>query len=368
MTQPYLLYGGEISYFTGKARAYLRYKEIPFEERPATREVYREIIVPRVGWPVIPVIVTPEGGTLQDTSDIIDALESRYPACPVFPATPRQRVLALLLEVYGDEWLKLPAMHYRWNHNTEWIIREFGRLSRPDLDEAGQREVGERTCRPFQGSLPMLGVTDETAAAIEHSYRGLLAELDAHFSKYEFLFGSRPSIGDFGLYGPLYAHQYRDPASGALMRELAPSVVGWVERMTAPNPRSGEFLPEDEIPQTLLPVLERMICEQAPVIEATITALAAWIGEHPGEKPPRAIGTHAFTLQAEDGSLVRGERGIFPFDQWMFQRPLDCFHALTEADREEVRSLLAQAGGRELLDVKLAHRLARQNFELVVEA
>lgn len=368
MTHPYLLYGAEISYFTGKARAYLRFKGIPFEERPATREVYKEIIVPRVGWPVIPVVVTPEGETLQDTSDIIDALEQRFPECPVFPASPGQRTLALLMEVYGDEWLKLPAMHYRWNHNTDWIIREFGRLSRPDLDEAGQREVGERSCRPFRGSLPILGVTEQTAPAIEHSYRGLLAELDAHFAKHEFLFGSRPSIGDFSLYGPLYAHQFRDPASGALMRELAPSVVGWVERMTAPNPNSGEFLADDGIPPTLMPVFERMIREQAPVIDSTLTALADWIDGHPGEKPPRAIGTHAFTLQAEDGTPVRGERGIFPFDQWMFQRPLDCFQALDETDRDAVRSLLTQAGRRDLLDRKLKHRVARQNFELVVAA
>ena len=32
---------------------------------------------------------------------------------------------------------------------------------------------------------------------------------------------SRPSIGDFGLVGPLYAHQYRDPASGDLITKAA---------------------------------------------------------------------------------------------------------------------------------------------------
>lgn len=368
MAQAYLLYGGEISYFTGKARAYLRFKSIPFEERPATREVYKEIIVPRVGWPVIPVVVTPQDETLQDTSDIIDALEQRHPDCSVFPSTPRQRISALLMEVYGDEWLKLPAMHYRWNHNTEWIIGEFGRLSRPDLDAAGQREVGERSCRPFRGSLPILGVTEITAPAIEHSYRGLLAELDAHFAKHEFLLGSRPSIGDFGLYGPLYAHQYRDPASGALMRELAPSVVGWIERMTDPIPSSGDFLPEDEVPDTLIPVLKRMIREQAPVIEATITALSTWIDEHPGEKPPRTIGIHRFTLEGPDGHMVIGERGIFPFDQWMFQRPLDCFQALDEAESSAVRILLAQCGAQSLLDLELRHRVMRENFELIVES
>lgn len=32
MTQGYELYGAEVSYFTGKVRAYLRYKRIPFRK------------------------------------------------------------------------------------------------------------------------------------------------------------------------------------------------------------------------------------------------------------------------------------------------------------------------------------------------
>jgi glutathione S-transferase len=367
MNDAYQLYGGDISYFTGKVRAYLRYKSIPFVEHAATRDVYKQVILPRVGWPVIPVIVTPEGDTLQDTSDIIDALEARFPAAPVYPSGPRQRVAALLLEVYGDEWLKLPAMHYRWNHNTQWIIREFGRLSRPDLDEQGQQEAGERACRPFRGSLPALGVNEATAGAIEADYEALLRELDAHFAAQPFLFGTRPSIGDFGLIGPLYAHQYRDPASGALMRRVAPSVVAWVERMMNPEPLTGEFLADDAIPDTLLPVLRRFVNEHLPVINATLAAVADWIDAHPGEPPPRAVGSHAFTLAGGTALAVTSERAIFPFDQWMFQRPLDCFAALPATQRDAVRALLADVGAPGALDVVPRHRLTRRNFQLVVD-
>jgi glutathione S-transferase len=367
MTQNFQLYGGDISYFTGKVRAYLRFKAIPFVEHPATRDVYKDIILPRVGWPVIPVVVTPEGDTLQDTSDIIDALEARYPDVSVYPSGPCQRIAALLLEVYGDEWLKLPAMHYRWNHNTQWIIREFGRLSRPDLDAQGQQEAGERACRPFRGSLPALGVNDVTAAAIEASYEALLGELDAHFATHRFLFGTRPSIGDFGLIGPLYAHQYRDPASGVLMRRLAPHVVEWVERMMEPEPLTGDFLADDAIPATLLPVLRRFANEHLPVIGSTLTAVADWIDAHPRQAPPRAIGSHAFSLGEAGAGAVTSERAIFPFDQWMFQRPLDCFGALRPAQQDAVRVMLRDAGAAEALDVVLRHRLTRRNFQLVVD-
>lgn len=341
----YRLYGGDISYYSGKVRAYLRYKSIPFEEYTATREVYKAIILPRVGWPVIPVVVTPDDQTLQDSSDIIDALEQRFPEPSVYPDGACQKLAALLLEVYGDEWLKIPAMHYRWNHNTDWIIREFGRLSRPDASPEEQDEVGERTCRPFRGSLPALGVSETTIQAIEASYESLLLDLDAHLQDHAFLLGSRPSIGDFGLIGPLYAHQYRDPASGALMQRLAPNVVAWVKRMMHPRPAAaGDFLPNDHVPDTLLPVLQRMAAEQLPVLAATRTAFEDWNRSHPQEAIPRGIGMHRFTLERGKPHEVEGERAIFPFDLWMLQRPEDHYRGLGSMDRTAADALLASIG------------------------
>lgn len=72
----YTLIGAAVSLYTGKVRGYLRWKNVPFRERMATREVYKHEILPRVGWPVIPVVVHDDGSgsgvTLQDTTDIID--------------------------------------------------------------------------------------------------------------------------------------------------------------------------------------------------------------------------------------------------------------------------------------------------------
>lgn len=363
MTEGYELYGAEVSYFTGKVRAYLRYKRIPFIEYVATADVYRNVIMPRVGWPVIPVMVTPEGETLQDSSDIIDALEIRFPEAPVYPATTKQRLAALLLEVYGDEWLKLPAMHYRWTKNRDFAISEFGRLSAPELPAEAQREVGERIAKPFAGSLPFLGVTPKTAEAIEKSYEGLLGELDRHFSSYEFLFGTRPSIGDFGLIGPLYAHQYRDPVSGELMKRIAPHVARWVERMMKPpHPKGGEFLARDEVPETVMPVLQRMMREMIPSLVSTAHHLARWAAENPGvQEVPRALGKHAFTLEN-----VTEERAIFPFELWMLQRPLDFMAALEADEKLRAADLLAQAGGETLLEFPSFPRLTRRNFKLAL--
>ena len=363
----YQLYGSEVSYFTGKVRAYLRYKRIPFAECPNSPENYRTVIMPRVGWRVIPVVVTPEGETLQDSSDIIDALETRFPEALVYPATTHQRLAALLLEVYGDEWLKLPAMHYRWAKNYDFIISEFGKMVAPQLHGEAQREAAIAASRPFAGSLPLLGVTPVTEAAIEKSYESLLGELDCHFSNHEFLFGSRPSIGDFGLIGPLYAHLYRDPASGELMKRIAPKVALWVERMMKPpHPEGGEFLVHDEIPATLVPVLQRMMREMLPVLVSTAHHFQNWVAGHPGAKSgaeeiPRAIGMHDFVL--ED---VKETRAIFPFDLWMLQRPLDCVAGLGADRRQRAADLLANVGGEILMNFPAFPRLTRRNFKLAL--
>ena len=99
------LIGCEHSYFTGKARGYLRWKGVPFAEVLSTLEVYGTVILPQVGWAVIPVLkIEGEVGAapryVQDTSDIIDEVERLFPGLfPVRPACPRLRALCAVVEL-----------------------------------------------------------------------------------------------------------------------------------------------------------------------------------------------------------------------------------------------------------------------------
>jgi len=363
MAAAHTLYGGAISLFTGKARAYLDWKQVPYTEVSATADIYKNVILPRVGWPVIPVLVTDADETVQDTTDIIDYFEAREPEPSVYPSGPAQRLAALLLEAFGDEWLKIPAMHYRWNYNEEWILTQFGALSAPDATPQEQRGIGEKRAGPFRGALPFLGVHPENRGAIEESYEALLAELNAHFAQHDFLFGGRPSIGDYGLIGPLYAHNYRDPKSGEMMKATAPRVARWVERMVSPpHPRGGAFLPDDQVPDTVLPLLARMASEYLPVLEKTAAAFTAWAADQaPGSDIPRALGMHPFTLGG-----VTAERAIFTFDLWMLQRPLDFYAGLQGEARAAADAMLARAGAHGLVQLPEYPRITRTNFKTVL--
>lgn len=363
MSKTNTLYGGPISLYTGKARAYMDWKQVPYTEVLSTADVYKEIILPRVGWPVIPVLVTDTDETVQDTSEIIDHFEALEPEPSVYPPGPVQKFAALLIEVFGDEWMKLPAMHYRWNYNEDWILTQFGALSAPDASPAEQREIGEKRAGPFRGSLPFLGVHPETRGPIEESYEGLLSELSTHFEQHDFLFGSRPSIGDYGLIGPLYAHNYRDPKSGEMMKATAPRVARWVERMvTPPSPRGGDFIADDKVPDTIVPLLNRFAVEYLPVLEKTVAAFNAWAAaQEAGTEIPRALGMHEFTLGG-----VTTQRAIFTFDLWMLQRPLDFYAGLGGSDKKAADALLEKAGLSGIVSMAAYPRITRKNFKLVL--
>lgn len=126
----FILIGSQHSLYTGKLRAYLRWKGLPFEEMAASQDLYRSVIMPRTGLAFIPVLVCPDNtAVLQDTHAIIKLLEQQHPRYPMLPTGPQQRMASMLLELYGDEWMVIPAMHYRWNFPDQlstYVPYQFG--------------------------------------------------------------------------------------------------------------------------------------------------------------------------------------------------------------------------------------------------
>jgi len=365
LTDKHVLYAAEFSLYSGKARSYLRYKRIPFDEVLPTLHVYRDTIIPMTGVRFIPVVKTPDDRYLQDTSHIIDTLEAEFAQRSVMPDSPCQRLASLLLELYGDEWLLLPAMHYRWNHdNFPFIFDEFGRTLFPRWPGFVRRMLGKRIGARFQGFLPLLGITPGNHHAIEDWYeKDFLPVLNRHFAKHDFLFGGRPSVGDFGLIGPLYAHLYRDPYPGTLMRRKAPAVTSWVERMNQPADHYGEWLADDAIADTLTPIFKRMFAEHWPVLTSTATRLGQWALENEGPAIPRRIGEHQFSING-----VTETRAVLPYSIWKMQRPLDYYRSLTGEPRQQADAFLQRVGGLPALQYQLPVRVTRVHNRLSLEA
>ncbi len=353
----YLLYAAPVSLFSGKARAYLRWKGVTFKEIAPSTDIMKSKLLPAIGWPVIPVLETPDGTFVQDTADIITHIEHAEGGTSVYPNGPLQRFATELIHTFADQWLTLPAMHYRWNYNEAWVLEEFGKLAAPNANRETHIEIGTKRGAMFKGMVPMLGVTPETAPAIEDSYLAFLTDFSTHLDDHDFIFGGRPTLADFALYGPLYAHLYRDPASGDIMRAHAPNVARWVERLRDGQYGDGKLIEGDIIPETLFPLLKRHNDEHLPVLIATNRLLAGF----DGEDLPRALGMVPFTVTGVTGQTIAR-----PFSLFRMQAALDVYDGMNADQKVQADAILDVTQGDVIKTLKLAKRLTRRNYKLAI--
>jgi len=359
MTDLYKLYALDFSLFSGKARSYLRKKGVPYEEVQVRFGKITNFIIKRTGVRYIPVLQTPDDLVIQDTTVIIDELEKRFPEHSVYPDTPKQKLVSLLLELYADEWLFIPALHYRWHYKEEnyrYVYGKFGEIVWENAPGPLRRLIGKQAGAEFRKMVPGLGVTDANYRSIETSYENFLSDFNAHLEIHDYVLGSKPCIADFGFMAPMYAHLYLDPAPGKLMRKQAPAVVRWIKRMNDDEKalHKGAFLEDDQIPETLLPILKRMAMEQLPTILDMDQRLTAWREENSATKEiDRYIGWHSFVAEG-----VEGTRRAQSYPNWMFQRSVDFYHSLENT--ADVDHLLDQVGMGTALRDGLKNRLERR--------
>jgi hypothetical protein len=177
--------------------------------------------------------------------------------------------------------------------------------------------------------------------------RDTLDLLDAHFATTPFLFGGKPSLGDFGLIGPMYAHLGRDPWSKRELVDPRKHLRAWVDRMIKPQPRTGAFLPDDKIPETLVPIFRAMFREIIPMLEGIAREVRAVLPNFTdGRRLPRGIGQVEFPM-----GEGRYKRMALPYILWMAQRIFDMHRNMNPAEQASVREWLRQLGGESLLDL-----------------
>ena len=159
MIKPYLHYAWHLSYFSGKTRSYLRYKDIPFVEKTINMYTFAVEAKKKTGAAVMPIVVTPEGEWLQDTSVIIDRLEANFPKAPVVPHTPVQKIASYLMEMWGDEWWLVVAMYTRWFHpeNYPLFLHDAGSGLLPWFPRFLQNRVGAKAAKPDKPVLVLHG-------------------------------------------------------------------------------------------------------------------------------------------------------------------------------------------------------------------
>jgi len=230
MNSQYRLYGSNGSPYSVKIRAVLRYRRIPFIWERITSA--NADVLKRVKVPVIPVLEFPDGSYANDSTPLIYDLDRRHAERRIVPDDPGQAFLAHLIEDMADEWGTKLMFHYRWHDPVD---QEFCStwLARERLGGAGQAAI-DAAARQFRdrqvGRMALVGVQAANRPVIAETYERILAALEGHLATGEFLFGDRPSLAEFGLYGQLWQLAF-DPSPALMMRRLAPKVFAWLHRL-----------------------------------------------------------------------------------------------------------------------------------------
>lgn len=349
----YTQIGVQLSLYSGKTRAYLLHKRIPFVERASNPWEFFVTLPRRTHAAAVPVVITPEGEWLQDTSHIIDTLERRFPERPVLPATPVLRFAAYLFELWGDEfWLPL-AMHTRWSHadeSTPLFVHDAGDALLAGFPRWLKNLFGRKHARLMQSHARNVGVTPELRPVMDRFLAIQLDALDAHFAVHAFLFGGRPSLGDYGMIAPLYAHLGRDPWSKRELIAPRRHLKAWIERMFIPESAAGgEFWTDDRLPDTLTPMLRSIFDEMVRYLAACADAVRKQPILPPDSKAaPRFLESVSYPMAGGTHT-----RPALSYVVWMTQRLLNALAAMSVADQQRVRAWLASVGGEAVLRLDL---------------
>jgi glutathione S-transferase len=250
----YRIFGSELSPYSVKVRSYFRYKDLPHEwlaRTPANQAEFQKY----AKLPLIPLVVTPQGTGIQDSTPIIEHFETLQPAPSIVPENPALAFLSALIEEFADEWGNKWMFHYRWAYQpdcwatAERIALQMAGAQGPLAVAQARNAVAER----MRGRLGFVGSSEATTPVIEDSFRHVLAIVEPHLASRPYLLGGRPSLADFGLWGQLY-EAATDPTPGAILRASSPKVMGWIERMLSPK-AEGPFEAWASLEPTLLPLL-----------------------------------------------------------------------------------------------------------------
>jgi glutathione S-transferase len=280
--------------------------------------------------PLLPIVRFPDGTYWNDTTPIIHELETRHThGRSVLPPTPASRFLARLIEDFSDEWLPVPLMEFRWtsDEDVSFCARRqmqgwLGAVSEPDLAAGTARFAArQQKLRTILG-----GGSADSAAVCRRQYEDLIDILEAGLSQQLFLFGDRPSIADFGLYGML-SQFVIDPTPAKIIRERAIRVYQWTHYVDDLSGHDGEWSQEGSGGNAVRALVKLAGRSMLPMMLALAQALAR--GEHLAKYEVDGVHLSRIVLP-------------YPVHTWLWLKRM--FAELPDQDRQSLKPLLEQAG------------------------
>jgi glutathione S-transferase len=195
-----------VSHYSEKARWALDHKQVPHRRRAVSipgMHIPASLLMTRGASNTFPVLQI-DGRNLGDSTEIIAALEERFPERPLYPADPELRRRALELEDFFDEELgphiRLLAFH-ELSRDQERFEAVIERTTPGPLTNVGAAAV--TYARTYTGLR--FGVRDEEAAELARGkILAALDRLEGELGSSAYLVGDSFSVADLAAASLFY--------------------------------------------------------------------------------------------------------------------------------------------------------------------
>lgn len=333
--QPLQLFGSNASPYSCKLRAILRYRHIAHQWRvcmPALAPEFADLKLK-----LMPLLRDPASGEyLQESTTIALQLEQQLAERSIMPPSPGEQFLCYLIEDFADEWCTKIMFYYRWidaqtaAESAAWIVDDT--MSHMQQQDPAARSARINMIEQRQRQrMTLVGVGPDNAAVIERCFIELLSALKPLAEAGLFLFGTRPSLADFGLYG-----QLQQLATDSLPRqqvmERAIALRHWLTRLDDASGISGDW-------------------QEHPVGQQSRQALLAMTGQY--YLPFLQANAEALARGDEQFSFTLGDdtfrQAPFGWQEKCRQQILQRWQQLTPSQQGSLNETLREAGCLEWL-------------------
>jgi glutathione S-transferase len=321
--------------YTRKLRAAARFRRLPFRFVVAGSKEANAL--PERSLPLFPYFVAPDAdGALtqvqSDSTPILTFLDEAYPQRLLRPADTALRLLDLLIEDYGDEWLSKCMFHYRWSCAPD-TKRASAYLPYTTAMQMAPDQGGQAAAAFAARQISRIGVVgsnETTGPVIEASWRRFLEVFDARIQNQPFLLGNRPGAGDFACYGQMTMLVITDPTPAAVAFDVSPRAYAWTEQcedLSGLDVSEENWIDLEEPSETFRALLAEIGRVYAPFMLANADAVARGAEQVICEIDGQPWRQAPFVYQAKCLRWLR-----------------EAYSALTPADQGRVDATLAGTG------------------------
>lgn len=242
-----------VSHFSEKARWALAWKGVEHERRepPPGSHMLFALWWSRGETKTFPVLQM-DGERLLESSDIIAALEKKYPEPPLYPDDPVDRRKALDLEAHFDEHLGPDVRLYGWHHlrKDKELLGEVTAAELGPLGGFAPARAGASALISTFANLRFRVAGEDAEAAARQKVAAGLEMIEAELGEGEYLVGDRFSVADLTAASLLYPLvlppegpsliKGRPRTTASFYEEIRDRpAFAWVERMFAMHRTPG---------------------------------------------------------------------------------------------------------------------------------